>query len=239
MHPIRNAFQISYLNKMSGRFGDAYHNIIGAMNGMAEERIKSIYQHTYPVVSKYILPIFSVALVNKAKTPSEAVNLALHMRYEGDFELARKRLMEIEELYEAGSSVKAVQEANRLLLEVEKMMYRLGEKYYVYTKQGVSLSPVVQVYNLGSAISGTKIPAIPNFTPKIKGLDKLKDLVLQRGFNAVYKSVVNDLAAIGKLGNYYEMLTVEVVYHENAGYYTSKTEEEKYRHAKSYWKIPM
>lgn len=239
LHPIRNAFQISYLNKISGIFNNVYCNIISSMNKRAEERLKSIYQHTEPFLAKYVLPIFSVAIISKAKTPTEAINMALHMKYEGDFEFARMRLMEIEELYAEGVNIKAIQEANKLLLEIEKMMYQLGEKYYVHTRQGISLSPIIQAYNIGSAISSSIISPIPNFTPQIKTLGRLKDLTPQRGFNAVYKSIINDLATIGRLGNYYEMLTTEVVYHERADYYTSKTEEEKYRYSKSYWKIPM
>lgn len=118
-------------------------------------------------------------------------------------------------------------------------MERINAKYYVTTPQGLSLSPMIETFNLGAIFLPGVLPAIPNYSAKIKLLDRVKDLIPQTGFNAVYKSLINDLTQIGKLGEYHERLTSEVVYDKNAGFYTSKEEYVEYMHAKSYWKIPM
>ena len=239
LHPIRNAFQINFLSRLFPQSNVQYRTLISALNAPVEAAVRSIYASTQPLIAKYPLPMFSVILANKAGTPKEAINAAFHMKNEGDFVEARRYLSEIEQLYAKDKAAKAIMTANKLVLHVKTLMERINAKYYVATTQGLSLSPMITAYNLGATFSPGVLPTIPNYTAKIKLLDKVKDLIPQTGFNAVYKSLINDLTQIGRLGEYHEMLTSQVVYHENAGFYTSKVEDAQYMRAKSYWKVPM
>ena len=239
LHPIRNAFQINFLSRLFPQSNVQYRTLISALNAPVEAAVRSIYASTQPLIAKYPLPMFSVILANKAGTPKEAINAAFHMKNEGDFVEARRYLSEIEQLYAKDKAAKAIMTANKLVLHVKTLMERINAKYYVATTQGLSLSPMITAYNLGATFSPGVLPTIPNYSAKIKLLDRVKDLIPQTGFNAVYKSLINDLTQIGRLGEYHEMLTSQVVYHENAGFYTSKAEDAQYMHAKSYWKIPM
>lgn len=239
LNPIRDAFQISYLNKINIDFRDTYRNIVTAMNMKVDSTINAIFNPTQPLIAKYVLPLFSVAITRKTNNPIETINVALNMRLEGDFIEARRKLSEIELLFAEEKNVKARIAANKLLSEVESVMRRLGEKYYINTPQGISLSPLIQIYNMGSAIPNSIASPLPDFTPQIKSLNGLKDLIPQRGFNAIYKSVINELANISKIGKYHEMLTGKVVYDDRANYYTTKIEEEKYKNVRCFWKIPM
>lgn len=239
LHPIRDAFQISYLSRMNQEFNSTYRRLVHIMNRAAESRVRSIYESSNPMVSKYNLPLFSVAFIQKTSNPIGIIDYALHKREEGDFVLARKKLEEIEDLFAIGKNAKARTEANKLICEVETLMQKLGEKYYVSTPQGVQLSPLFQVYNMGVVLSGVEMPQVPEFTTPINIQNKVKEMVPQRGFNAVYKSVVNDLANIGKIGACYDKLTSKVIYDKEAKYYTAKTEEEKYKNYSCFWKRPM
>ena len=239
LHPIRNAFQINFLSRLFPQIDAQYRVLISALNAPVEESVRSIFAQTQPIIAKYPLPMFSVILASKAGSPKEAINAAFHMKNEGDFVEARRCLSEIEQLYAEGRTGKAIITANKLVLHVKTLMERINAKYYVKTTQGLSLSPMFTAYNLGATFSSGVLPIIPNYSAKIKLLDRVKDLIPQTGFNAVYKSLINDLTQIGRLGEYHEMLTSQVVYHKNTGFYPSKEEDAQYMNAKSYWKIPM
>ena len=239
LHPIRNAFQINFLSRLFPQSHEVYRTLISALNRPVEATVRSIFAPTQPLIAKYPLPMFSVILTAKTGNPKEAINAAFHMKNEGDFVEARRCLSEIEQLYAMEKPQKATLAANKLNLHVKTLLERINAKYYVTTPQGLSLSPIITAYNLGTTITAGSFPTIPNYSAKIKFLDRVKDLIPQTGFNAVYKSLINDLTQIGKLGGYHDMLTAEVAYHKDSGFYTSKTEDSQYIHAKSYWKIPM
>lgn len=239
LHPIRDAFQISYLNRMNREFNCTYRRLIQIMNQAAEKRVRSIYEVSTPMVSKYNMPLFSVAFIEKTSNPISVIDYALHKREERDFVLARRKLEEIENLFTNGDNAKARIEANKMICDVDELMQKLGEKYYVSSPQGVQLSPLFQVYNIGAMLSGMEMPQIPEFTSPIKILNKVKEIIPQQGFNAVYKSVINDLASIGRIGESYEKLISKVEYDKNAKYYTLKVEEEKYKNYSCFWKMPM
>lgn len=239
LHPIRNAFQINFLSRLFPQSNSLYKNLISALNEPVEVSIQSIFAQTQPLIAKYPLPMFSVILANKAGSPKEAINAAFYMKYEGDFVEARRCLSEIEQLYAEDRTREATIKANKSVLRVRTLMERINAKYYVTTAQGLSLSPMITAYNLGATFSPGVLPAIPNYSAKIMLLDRVKDLIPQTGFNAVYKSLINDLTQIGRLGEYHEILTSQVVCDKNAGFYTLKAEDAQYKDAKSYWKIPM
>jgi len=239
LHPIRNAFQINFLSKLHPQNTDIFKTLISSINAPVENTVNSIFTSTQPLITKFSLPMFSISLTHKAGNPTDAINLAYHLKNEGDFVEARKRLSEIENLFAVENSQKARITANKLVLDVQELMDRICVNYGVATPQGISLSPMITAYNMGSALIPGGLPSIPNYSGKIKFLDKVRDLIPQTGFNAVYKSLINDLTQISQIGEYHEKLTSQVTYHENSDFYTSKSENEKYMCAKSYWKIPM
>lgn len=238
LHPIRNAFQMSYLQSVDSVFDSTYRSLLNAMNSATDEKIREVFNASLPLVSKYILPMFSIYLSSNANSIDELLNMALHMKHEGKFVSARAKMEEIECLLEDNSK-KGVKDANKLLFEVNKTLTDLGAKYYVGTAQGVPLSPIIQTYNLALGLSGGILPKLPEVDIVSKALGKAKSIIPKTGFNAVYKSLINELATIGKIGSYYEKLTKDVSFSENAGYYSAKIEEQKYRNVESFWKKPM
>ncbi|QBE96640.1 hypothetical protein PMF13cell1_02187 [Blautia producta] len=239
LHPIRNAFQINFLAKLNSKRSTVFKTIISAMNAPVEAAVDSIYSATQPLVTKYPLPMFSILLTQQSGSPKKAIDAAYHLKYEGAFVEARRKLAEIENLYETHRTQKAIQDANKLVLDVNRLMEKICNKYHITTSQGISLSPMITIYNMGAAVSDSIFPTIPDFSAKLKFLDGVRNLVPQHGFNAVYKSLINDLTQIERLGEYHELLTSEIKCHQDAHYYTAKTEEERFRNVKTYWKVPM
>lgn len=239
LHPIRSAFQINFLSKLFPQSNNIFSNLITALNAPVESTVKSIFSTTQPIISKYSLPMFSAKLIAESGNPEEVINAAYHLKYEGMFVEARMLLTEIDNLFEVENNQKGIQKANKLLLNINILMDNICGKYNIKTQQGLSLSPIISVYNMGSVFAPGTIPPIPNYSGKIKILDSIRDLIPQTGFNAVYKSLINDLTSISKLGEYHEKLISKVVYHQNADFYDLKTEDVKYKSSKSGWKIPM
>jgi hypothetical protein len=67
----------------------------------------------------------------------------------------------------------------------------------------------------------------------------MKHIVPKKGFNAVYRNVIEDLTEFDNIGKYKDILLGNVKYHKQASAYDIKTEESKYVRASSYWKKPM
>ena len=239
LHPIRNSFQINLFKKKNPTFETTYNQLLATLNLEAEKTITAIFRNSYPIVSKYILPMFSVSLISKTSDVESVINAALHMRCEGNFVKARGRMSEIEQLFKVDQSKKGIIEANRLVQEVQTEMRILGEKYRVQTNQGEPILPLIEAYNIAAAFSGGQIPSMQSISFPLKILGKAKQFIPQTGFNSVYRSLINDLATVGKIGKYYEKLTAKVNYALEAGHYSAKIEEEKYKNMASYWKKPM
>lgn len=239
LNPIRSSFQINYLSNITSSSDSVYKNIISALNKPTEQTLRAIHDISDPIIDTYQLPMFSVWLVNKTKNLDEALNLALHLKLTPEFITARERLTEIENLVDCGNNKKAIEQANKVRLDMLKIMERLCAKYYVSTPQGFAISPLISAYNLGATFSAGVLPNLPNLPGKISFLDKAKDFIPQKGFNSIYKSLVNDLICIGKLGQHHDLLTAQVKYHKDARYYNIKEEDKNFMNYKSWWKIPL
>lgn len=74
---------------------------------------------------------------------------------------------------------------------------------------------------------------------RIKQLEFLKHSIPRKGFNAVYRNVIDDLVKFDSLGRYKDILLRNVNYHKEATYWGIKTEDSKYVRASSSWKKPM
>lgn len=239
LHPIRDAFQINFLNKIHPASVNYFQNIISSINRPVQSTIRAILEPTEPLMIELPLPMFSVALTQETGDPRHAIEAAYQIKQDGDFVDARGYLAEITSLFENENYGKARQEANKEIAKTNRAMERLCKKYHVSTTQGNTISPMIAVCHLGSAFAGGALSGIPDYTATVTVLDKIKEWVPQRGFGSIYKSLVNDLMKIGQLGTYHDLLTSKVKYSPGANYYTVNEENPIYMRSKSSWKIPM
>lgn len=236
LHPIRNAFQINLLSKISQGHQSIFEPIMKAMNGLASSTINSVLSSTQPIILKQILPMFTVWLAEKTGDPHKFIETAYEIRNEKPFVEARAQLIELENLIESNNSA-FVKEANKLVLDVIKQMRRICVRYGIETPQGIPVSPIINVWNVTTLMSG--LPKVPKLSLDIKALDFLRDYIPKKGFAAVYKSLVENLSHIEKLGKYHDIISSKIILEDQADYYDAKTEKSQYTKYKSSWKIPM
>lgn len=237
LHPIRSAFQMS-LGARLGLPSGVYKPIVQRFSDETSGVVKEIKQATDPVICEMQLPLLSAWLVNKAGSPSKAVATAFELRNEGPVREARLRLSELGAASKASDHGHFVREANRLIEEVKKAGNLLREMYAVKPKNGVSISPVIAVFNVIGKLKG--LPSVPSVPLKVALPNKVLEIGLRGGFRGICRSVVQDLAAISRLGTYHEKMTAEVRFKNGQREtYLPKVEDVRFLGKRSFWKQPM
>jgi hypothetical protein len=67
----------------------------------------------------------------------------------------------------------------------------------------------------------------------------MPELIQPRGFKAIYRTIVQDLAHISRLGKFHEVISSRVAWKPGARYRQHKVEPEMYRGKASFFKVPM
>jgi hypothetical protein len=238
LHPIRQSFNINILSKLYSIPNAKLRPLIDAMNNETNEAINKIKGLTEPYVISEQIPLFLIWLVNKTKDPIKVIDEAFILRDNELFFQARSKLRELCILIEAGNNERYIVEGNKLVAEIKALMNKITTRYGVGTDQGISTSKFISFWNT-SAASLLKLPKLPDIDYKIKGLEFLKHVIPVKGFKGVYRSLIEDLSSIERLGKYNELLSSKIVLDEDASFYPSKVELPKYLKVKSSFKIPM
>ncbi len=232
LHPIRNGFQLNLLSKIYSGNPSIFKPIISAMNGVTSEAINKVMGLTQPFVLQHNLPMFTVWLAEKVGDPHRFIEAAYELHDKPAFVQARQQLLELEKIRESDQSG-FTKKANQLVQEVQKQMNTICTNYGVNTPQGVPLSPMISVWNVSTL--ATQLPKVPNLTLP----SYVRNLIPSRGFKAVYRTLIQDLTQIARIGKYYELISSKIFLSDEADYYNSKVEQAKYSRYKSSWKIPM
>jgi hypothetical protein len=234
LHPIRHSFQANFIPKIFKGETDMFKPVLDAMNSSANASINKILVNTQPFVTKYNIPLFVTWVATKTGDPTQFIEEAFQLRSEGPFTKARKRLEELESTIAEGKFTSA---ANKLVEEVNAAMEAIVSRYGANTNQGISLSSVITLWNVGALLSG--LPKIPNINLRVPQLEFIKHLVPVRGFKALYRSLVSDLVEISHLGKYHEIITSKIILKEGATDLLAKEEHVQFKGVESHWKIPM
>lgn len=234
LHPIRQAFQPNFLVKLNQEDPSVFKPLIDAMNDAANTSINTISGKVNPFVTKHQLPLFVRWFAEKVGSPDKYIEYAYQLRQEQPFVQARQRLITLEECVGDGTFTS---KANNLILDVSRSLEGIVSKYGASTSQGVSLSSLITLWNIGAMLK--PLPKAPNVDLRIKQLEFMKHLIPQKGFKAVYRSVVGDLSQVSRLGKYHEVVSSKVVLDENASEYFVKEEAVRFARMKSGWKVPM
>jgi hypothetical protein len=204
LHPIRSDFQFSLAGRL-GLPGNAFAPIIRRFSDATAQVVKEITVESEPVVAEMDIPLFSAWLVGKTGSPRAAIAAAFDMRNDKPLSEARLRFADLEHASGEPSRKNFVRDVNRLVREVKEAGHILRKLYAVETKNGVPLSPLISIYNvLGTPLG---LPPLPSFPLKVTLPDKVLEIKIRRGFKGVCRSVVQDLVAVARLGEYHEKLT--------------------------------
>lgn len=84
LNPIRNAFQINYLYKITND-SNLYQNMLRSLNVSSEMTVKAIHSATQHFAFRYNLPMFSLSIIKNIEDPLKIIDEVLNMRQEGPF----------------------------------------------------------------------------------------------------------------------------------------------------------
>lgn len=236
LHPIRNTYQISLLQRYSQK-PQSSRAILNIINKKAYETFNEINSATEQILITSKLPMFSVWLANKTGLNNFIDNL-YELKGEKEFVVARSLLNDLDAIHMEKGNIKYKEKVNKLLSDFEKQMNNLMERYGVVQNSVNPTSSLIKAYNLAAAFK-PEFPKMPVFNSKIKKPGLITKLYNYSGFGSTFKAIIDDLTSIEKLGAYHDILTSKVVLDRDASFYNIKTENSSFANAKSYWKIPL
>jgi hypothetical protein len=236
LNHIRHSFQINSMAKMNIFDYSTYKNIISTLNNKTTDALNKVLAPTRPFVLRHNLPMFTAWLAVQTGNPDNFIKTAYELRKTDPFVQARQQLIELEDISPEGDDL-FVQRANQLIRDIERQMHSISVKYKVNTTQGLALSPVVSVWNLSTLL--TRLPQIPEVNADLPFFEFIRNLRPPRGFKAIYRTLIEDLTRVARLGQIHDIITSRIVYHKDANYYGPKKEPGRFHGRESYWKKLM
>ena len=238
LHPIRHAFHMNWLLKVSKAEKSLYKPIIDAFNGKANIAVNKITSATQPVISKLQLPLFSAWFATSSSDPNTFLERANELRLKEPFVGIRKWLIEIEGLIESKPE-EYLKSVNRAHVELETCFRSLAVEFKVETAQGKVLSSIIKLTNfLGAPLPWHLVP-VPDLGFESAALQRLSAKLQGSFVSPLYRSVVEDLGQVARLGPLFDILKSKVNYDPEASTYLAKTEDVAFKNSTSHWKKPM
>lgn len=230
---LQNIIQTTYPKYKLGVFSDFRNSI----NNQSEETVKKVLSNSENFGISVYIPLFSAYLAKQTNNSKSIVEAAYNMRDDKCFFEARTNLRELNLMLEDGDRKKFIRDINLLTTEINNTFKNIESRYGLGEKQGLGISQLKFLFSFIPIVKEFKIPK--ELDIRVKELEFMKHIIPGRGFNAVYRNVVEDLIEFDSLGKYKDILLGNVNYHEQASYYGIKTEDPNYVRASSYWKKPM
>lgn len=238
LQPMRQSFMKNIIKKVYPQYNlGVFDNFWSAINHQSEDSIKSILKNTNNFSLSYDIPLMSAYFAKKTGNSKMIIDAALNEKDNKDFKEARSKLRELNLLYDNQERGKFIRELNLLITDIEKNLKKIESKYGLGEKQGFGISQLQFLFSSIPGIKNFKVPQELDY--RIKELEFIKHLAPKKGFNAIYRSVIEDIVEFNQLGKYKDILIKNVAFDKNAESYLIKTENPKYVKASSYWKRPM
>lgn len=234
-NPIRHAYQIHWFKKTGVFNHDFTSKLIESLSGKLSTSISEVINNGRHSVVPIELPIFSAWLTHQSGNIENILDAAFEIKKSEHMQEIRGILKEIRLAYDGNDIKKSNKIINKWEEELIKSSGNLKQKYGLKTEQGVQLSFILKVYNSASAFSG--LPRISEFNYKIP----LPEFLINKtssGFYTLFKDVTKELVCTERLGSIRDIMAAKFII-DDEYYAPLKTEDPKYRHYASDWKIPM
>ena len=230
---LQNIIRRSYPSYELGVFNDFRNSI----NDQTEKTLNQILSNSNNFGLSLNTPLFTVFFANKTRDSKKIIDAALEARNNKEFLESRSKLRELNVYLTEKNRTKFVREINLLASELKNNFSQIESKYGLGNNQGFSLSKMTFLFSSIPLIKDLDFPE--EFDIRIRQLEFMKHLKKRKGFNAVYRNLINDLIGFENLGEYKEILLRNVKFNENAIRHYIKTESPEYIKASSFWKRPM
>lgn len=241
LHPIRNGFLVNILPCVFNIEPAKYKPIIEAITHDAEKTLIDINGNS---VNSYKLPLpfFSAWMINQGCKPHQLIDKAYELKEDKLFQQARQQFTDIDVKLMIHKNKKFNTEKENLINELKKTLEQVKSKYSVSTRQGIPLNSIIMVYNLYASVN--QLPQIPVISDlKVPMPDFVNSAIVdhkpRKGFAALLKSVVDDLAQVEKFGSILDDLKEDIDFDEKANKGTVKTIEPSYLGKSTHWSSPM
>lgn len=237
LYPIRQAYQQHYIAQRFQYHLDFPRRLVGQVSTALCRDVAEVHTAGSPGLAACDLPVFSAWLAQQCGDPSAAIYALEEIRMHQPFVEARAQLNELHEAFHDQSLAHGNRRLDKLTTAVQRVSASMREKYSVKTRQGVPLTRLVTVYNALGGLAG--LPPLPEIDLKVPLPPFLRDMRREVGFCAVYRNVMNDLAAIASMGELHDVMSRRVEIDPKAAAYTPKAESPRYRRSHSSFKSPM
>lgn len=237
LYPVRQAYQIHYMQKRGVYGHDFTKSVIGRMTNALNSDLHRIVSSDRAVAAPLDLPIFSAWLVMECGTVTQVVAAARQLRDDRRIVAAREQIREIRCCFDSDDLAGANARVTKIIKEIEKTSSLLVSAFGLKSNAGVPMSRLMMVYNTVAAFQGW--PKLPQYDFKIKLPQIVTDHLPKQGFSALYRDIGTDLAQVWRLGEARERLGAAVEIDKDRGSYNPKVESREYRNAHSWWKSPM
>jgi hypothetical protein len=189
--------------------------------------VQEITKTSDPIVSHIKVPIFTAYLAALTTNPHRFLEAAHELRLKPPIAEARQLLIELEQLVEDGDRRSFVTAVNRLRRELDNVSKRLLSEYGVAAPQGIPLSVITSVMNVILRLkTGIELPDFGLRIPLPAALSRIAD---RRGFKATFRSVVDELVCIERLGELHDLIVSAVVRDDGADYFAIQQEHARFR----------
>lgn len=236
LYPIRQAFQLHYMEKRHAYGPDFTSSIINRLNDDVSKDVATILSSDRTTAVSIDLPIFSSWLVMECGDVRDVIKAAFQIRNNRDIAEARDQIREIRLLFDSEDLITANAKISTMISDVANSSSGLVAKYGYKPKQGIQVTRLMQVYNTFAAVKG--LPRLPEYKGEIPIPEFLSDMIRPKGFASLYRNITTDLSKIWRLGEARDRLEARVEI-EDGPTYTPQVEDEQYRRAQSWWKSPM
>jgi hypothetical protein len=238
LHPIRHAYQIHWMRKVGIYGHDFTSKLIHSLGDNISSAMSEIIDSGRTASFSFEVPIFSAWLASKSGDIREIIPAALELKNAQEFQDIRGNLNNVREAFDEYGLTKANRYVKKWQNDVQKSSQSLKRIYGVDAGQGVQVGWIIKVYNAVAALKGLPIFPALDFKIPLPGFIQNNG---SKGFSNLYKDIAKELTSIDRLGSLRDVMSQGFVLDEHYYEYRSspKTEELKFRHHTSDWKLPM
>lgn len=237
LYPIRQAYQQSYISQTCNYGLNYPKRIVEHFSRLLSQDLVDIQSAGLAMATSTSLPMFSARLAKETGDPAQIVNEAYRIRNNPDLVEVREQLREIRRLFDESDIADANKAVGKIISNINKASDDMRVKYGLQTRQGVSVTKLVHIYNAYATLSS--LPKWPDCNFNVKIPDFLCNLKQPKGFRSVYRNLTDDLSTVWSLGEARDILGRRIEEDEQARTYSPKQEQPIYRHAHSQFKSPM